>query len=68
MRKFEAEADAVDEAGLLVEATKAAGGVDNLVFFFESFAGHGLIEVIEGSLDFISILGVVRLVTHFPFR
>ena len=33
----EAEADTVDEAGLLVQATEAAAGVDDLVFSLEGF-------------------------------
>ena len=37
MKQAEAEADAVGKAGLLVEATEAAGGVDDLIFFLEGF-------------------------------
>ena len=37
MGKFKAEANAIDEAGLLAEAAEAAGGIDDLVFFFEVF-------------------------------
>ena len=58
----EAEADTVDEAGLLVEATEAAGGVDYLVFFLESFAGHGLIEFVEGLLDLVGVCIAVQFV------
>lgn len=46
--------EAIGEAGLLVEATEAAGGVDNLAFF-EVFAGQGLIEVVKGLLDIFDI-------------
>ena len=62
MGEFEAEADAVDEAGLLVEATEAAGGVDDLILFLEGFAGHGLIEHVEGLLDLVGVLVAVQLV------
>ena len=48
---MEAEADAVDEAGLLVEATEAAGGVDDFIFFLEGFTGHDLIEILKGLLS-----------------
>ena len=54
--------DAVDEAGLLVQATEAAGGVDDLVFFLEGFAGHGVIEFIKGLLDLVGVLIAVQLV------
>ena len=33
----EAEADTVDEAGLLVKATESTGGVNGLIFFLEGF-------------------------------
>ena len=59
MGEFEAEADAVDEAGLLVEATEAAGGVDDLIFFLEGFAGNGLIKLIKGLLDLVGVLRAV---------
>lgn len=62
MGEFEAEADAVDEAGLLVAATEAAGGVDDLIFFLEGFAGHGLIEPVKGLLDLVGVLVTVQLV------
>lgn len=39
--EFESEANAVNEADLLVEVTAAAGGVDDLIFFFEGLVGHG---------------------------
>jgi len=48
-----AEADAIDEAGLLMEAAEAEGGIDDLVFFFERFAGHGLIKFVESLLDLV---------------
>lgn len=62
MGEFEAEADTINETGLLVEATKAAGGVDDLVLFLEGFAGHGLIEVIKGLLDLVGVCIAVQLV------
>ena len=61
MGKFKAEADAVDEASLLVEATEAAGGVDDLIFFLKGFSGHGLIEFIKRLLDIISISIAIQL-------
>ena len=62
MGEFKAEADAVDEAGLLVEATEAAVGVDDLIFFLEGFAGHSLIYLVKSLLDLIGISIAVQLV------
>ena len=62
MGEFQAEAEAVDEAGLLVEAAEAAGGVDDLIFFLEGFAGHGLIQIVKGLLDLVGICIAVQLV------
>lgn len=62
MGELEAEADTVDEAGLLVQAAKAAGGVDDLVFFLKGFAGHGWIEFINGLLDLVGICIKVQLI------
>ena len=53
----EAEADTVNEAGLLVEATKAAGGVDNLIFFFEGFTSYRLVEFIKCLFNLLGIVG-----------
>jgi len=58
----EAEADTVGEAGLLVEATEAAGGVDDLIFFLEGFTGHGLIKLVEGLLDLLCVCIAVQLI------
>ena len=69
MGEVEAEADAVDEAGLLVKATEAASGVDDLVFFLEVFSGHRVVEFIEGLLDLIGIVSadmfVIGIVQEF---
>ena len=54
--------EAINEAGLLVKAAEAAGGVDDLIFFLEGFAGHRLIEFVEGLLDLIGIGIAVQLV------
>lgn len=62
MGEFEAEADAVDEAGLLVKATEAASGVDDLVFFLERFASHRLVKLVEGLLDLVCVLIAVQFV------
>lgn len=60
--KADSKFDAVDEAGLLVEATEAAGGVDNIIFFLEGFAGHGLIKFVEDLLDLVGVCITVQLV------
>jgi len=54
--------DTVNEAGLLVETTEAAGGIDDLIFFLEGFAGHSLIESIKGLLDLVGVCITVQLV------
>ena len=54
--------NAVDEAGLLVEATEVADGVDDLIFFLKGFAGHGLIEFVEGLLDLVGVCIAVQFV------
>ena len=57
MGEFEAEAEAVDEAGLLVEATEVADHVDDFVFLLESFTGHRVVEFIKCLFDLIGIVG-----------
>ena len=49
-----------DEAGLLVEATEAAGGVDDIIFFLEGFAGHSLIKLVKGLFDLVGVLIAVQ--------
>lgn len=51
-----------DEAGLLVQTAKVAGQVDDRVLFFEGFIGQGVIEVIEGLFDLVSIVGADVLI------
>lgn len=55
--------EAVNEACLLVQATEAAGGVDDFVFLLEGFSGHGLINVIKGLLD---LIGISIAIQHEP--
>ena len=65
----EAEADTVDEAGLLVEATEVADRVDDFVFLLESFTGHRVVEFIKCLFDLIGIVGtdmfVIGIVQEF---
>lgn len=58
----EAEADAVDETGLLMAATETAGSIDDLVFFLAGFTGHRLIKLAIGLLDLVGVLVAVPLV------
>lgn len=58
MSEFEAEADVVDEARLLVEVAEVAGSVGCLVFFLEGIAS----QLIKGLLDLIGVLITVQLV------
>ena len=50
------EFEGSDKAGLLVEAAEVAGEIDDGVLFFEGFVGQGVIEVIEGLFDLVSVL------------
>ena len=50
------EFEAVDEAGLLVQAAEVAGEIDDGVLFLEGFIGQGVIEVIESLFDLVSVL------------
>ena len=51
-----------------MQATEAAGGVDDLIFFLEGFASHGLIEFIKGLLDLICISIAVQFVVDTAER
>ena len=55
--EFEAEADTINETGLLVQAAETAYGVDDFVFLFEGFAGHRLVEFIKRLFNLLSIIG-----------
>ena len=69
MEEFEAKAEAVDEAGLLVEATEVADRVDDFVFLFEGFAGHRLVEFVKRLFYLLGIVGtdmfVIGIVQEF---
>ena len=50
------------EAGLLVEAAEVTDQIDNGVLFFEGFIGQGVIEVIEGLFNLVSVVGADVLI------
>ena len=54
------EFEAVDEAGLLVQAAEVAGQVDDGILLLEGFIGQGVIEIIESLFDLVGVLVVVR--------
>ena len=51
-----------DEAGLLVQAAEVTDKVDDGVLFLKGFIGQGVIEVIEGLLDLVGVVGAHVLV------
>ena len=54
------EFEAVDEAGLSVQAAEVAGQVDDGILLLEGFIGQGVIEIIESLFDLVGVLVVVR--------
>ena len=51
-----------DEAGLLMQAAEVTDKVYNCILFLEGFIGQGVIEVVEGLFDLVSIVGTDVLV------
>ena len=56
------EFESINKAGLLVQATEVAGQVDDGVLFLKGFIGQGVIEVVEGLFDLVSIVGADVLI------
>ena len=50
------------EAGLLVQTAEVTGQVDDGVLLLKGFIGQGVIEVVEGLFDLVSIVGADVLV------
>ena len=56
------EVEGSAEAGLLVQAAEVTYQIDNDVLFLKGFIGQGVIEVIEGLFDLVSIVGADMLI------
>ncbi len=56
------EFEAVDEAGLLMQAAEVTNQVDDGVLFLVGFIEQGVIEVIEGLFNLVSVVGAHVLV------
>ena len=52
----EAEADAVDEAGLLVQAAEVTDSIDDFILFFEGFTGRRVVEIIKYLFNLVGIV------------
>ena len=65
----EAEADAVDEAGLLVQAAEVTDSIDDFILFLEGFTGHRVVEFIKCLFNLLGIVGadmfVIGIVQEF---
>ena len=56
------EFEAIHKAGLLVQAAEVTDKVDDGVLLLKGFIGQGVIEVVEGLFDLVSIVGADMLV------